>query len=510
MFYANTINPTLMNLELKGTGPTSLQATEVVRDKSRGGEWIAINPRQVNNILDDPNTLYFYASNLHEGINIPDAGASDVKRNFFKISDSESPSIAIKETVESLIRVINLREDLGIDAIYTATENDNPGKFALVRREPGREAFTVISNAGVEAGEKEDIDDTWSPGLRTLRHSELEESKDALYYSKFREPEAVPLLNSLSIGARKEPILRIIPLRESLFVFKTDGVYRLTGDNPASLTIEPFDLTIKLLAPESAVALSNSIYCLTNQGVVSINDNGLKIESRSIEDVIQRILRSPNASRAYAVAYESDRKYILYLPDVDGNIEEQYVLNIITYGWVRWLIKADRGVVWNNNLYISSGGFVNVERKNGKRTDYRDPQGEGIPVNLEWTTLHGGAPDKTKHYSEARVLFREAPAVESSRPNLVFQSELSRDPQEIPLHINAPKAQGSFSISPFSTTPFGSIVTQFEAQGRTYVPRNKQKSSLLQMGFNHNAAKDKVEISGISVTARLISGRTDR
>ena len=131
-------------------------------------------------------------------------------------------------------------------------------------------------------------------------------------------------------------------------------------------------------------------------------------------------------------------------------------------------------------------------------------------MNLEWTTLHGGAPDKTKHYSEARVLFREAPAVESSRPNLVFQSELSRDPQQIPLHINAPKAQGSFSISPFSTTPFGSIVTQFEAQGRTYVPRNKQKSALLQMGFNHNAAKDKVEISGISVTARVISGRTDR
>ena len=295
-----------------------------------------------------------------------------------------------------------------------------------------------------------------------------------------------------------------------MFVFKTDGVYRLTGDTPNSLTIEPFDLTIKLLAPESLVALSNNIYCLTNQGVVSVNDNGLKIESRSIEDVIQRILRSPNVSRAFAVAYESDRKYILNLPDADGNIEEQYVLNIITYGWVRWLLKADRGIVWNDNLYLSNKQLVNVERKNGARSDYRDAENEGIPVNLEWTTLHGGAPDKTKHYSEARVLFREAPAVITNRPELTFQSEISRDPQKVQLHVNPPKAQGSFSISPFTTTPFGSVVTQFEATGRTYVPRNKQKSSLLQMGFNHNAAKDKVEISGISVTARLISGRTDR
>ena len=154
--------------------------------------------------------------------------------------------------------------------------------------------------------------------------------------------------------------------------------------------------------------------------------------------------------------------------------------------------------------------MVNVERKNGARTDYRDPLGEGIPIKLEWTTLHGGAPDKTKHYSEAKVIFRQAPVLTESRPELSFQSELSRNIQTVPLHVKGPILPDGFSIDEFSTSPFGSPITQFEAQGRTYVPRNKQKSSLLQMGFNHAAAKDKVEITGISVNARLISGRTDR
>ena len=49
-----------------------------------------------------------------------------------------------------------------------------------------------------------------------------------------------------------------------------------------------------------------------------------------------------------------------------------------------------------------------------------------------------------------------------------------------------------------------------EAISRTYVPRTKQKASLLHVGVEHESLKDKMELTGLAVAVRDISGRTDR
>ena len=50
-----------------------------------------------------------------------------------------------------------------------------------------------------------------------------------IYYSKILQPEAVPLVNFIDVGAQDQPILRIFPIRDSLFVYKSDGLYRISG-----------------------------------------------------------------------------------------------------------------------------------------------------------------------------------------------------------------------------------------------------------------------------------------
>ena len=514
LFYANTVHPSSMEIRLKGTGPTSLEPTENVRSKGpQRGEWIAINPRNVNNIEEESDTIFFFASNRFEGRDILDEGksGSDPRefKNFFKISDNESPALAIAETARSLVRVINLHEELGIEAIYISSENDFPGRIALRHKTPSSELFTVRSNAGFVSHNPQ-IDDTWAPSLRGARNSDLNRKPNGLFFSKYREPEAVPLLNFVEIGSSDQPILRIIPLRESLFVFTTGGVYRLTGDNPRNLTIEPFDLTIKLLAPESAVALANSIYCLTNQGVVSINDNGLKIESRPVEDVIQRILLSPHVDKCFAVAYESDRKYILNLPNADGNIEEQYVLNIITQGWTRWTIAALSGIVLNDKLILADIGKIKEERKTGTQNDYQDELGEPISTRVEWTTIHAEAPDQTKHFAEARVFFREAPRNQKNRVQLGFNTEKSTETEYVPLYLPEHHLSQGFGREAYGTQPYGSVVIKEEAITRTYVPRNKQKAALMHLKLTHDSLKDSMALTGVSVSMRDISVRTDK
>ena len=500
LMFANTEHKPILELQLNSVEPQFLKE----------GDQFSISPQGLSEHSMDLNRVIFHASTKFEGLYLTDPDQPSLEaRNYFKISDNETDSVAIEETTKSLIRVINLYARLNFDirAHYLSTIIDEPGRFILTYdRTTDRKGFSVQSNAGMADTSS---DTTWSPSILESTKSEVDPQRNALYFSKYREPEAVPALNFLRIGSSTEPILRIIPLRESLFVFKTDGVFRITGDNPRNLTVEPFDLTIKLLAPKSAVSLANMIICLTNQGIVSITDNGLRIESRPIEDTIQKIINSPDVAKCFAVAYETDRKYILNLPNNKGEIEEQYVLNIITKGWTRWTLAAISGTIWQDRLIIGNGAKIRQERKSGTESDYQDEFDEPIKTRVEWTTIHANTPDKTKHFPEIRVMFKQAPVDDERRPYATFTTDQSLEEERVPLHFVHVDPAG-FGAEPWGQHPYGSPRPKREAVSRTYVPRHKQKAALLHLGIDHESLKDKMELTGLAVSVRDLSKRTDR
>jgi hypothetical protein len=103
--------------------------------------------------------------------------------------------------------------------------------------------------------------------------------------------------------------------------------------------------------------------------------------SRAIEqDLLELIAASITNVAAYTfgVAYESERKYVLFTigSSVDTYATQAYVYNTFTNSWVRWELSKTAGVVSpvDDKLYLGDAAtaYVNKERKTRTFTDQVD------------------------------------------------------------------------------------------------------------------------------------------
>lgn len=216
--------------------------------------------------------------------------------------------------------------------------------------------------------------------LSDAKASDNEICANRIYYSKFQQPEAVPLLNYIEVGPKDKKILRVLALRDNLFLLKEEAVYRLSG-LVAPFTIALFDSSTNLKAPDSAVVLNNLIYCFTSQGIATISDTGVSIISRPIEDKLIKLASAEytNFSTATSgLSYESDRSY--YLSTVshtsDTLATQCFRYNTFTNTWVEG-DKAFRSAIINDaddKAYIAptDTNYIEQERKLFDRTDFAD------------------------------------------------------------------------------------------------------------------------------------------
>ena len=229
-----------------------------------------------------------------------------------------------------------------------------------------------------------------------------------LYYSKYQEHEAVPLLNYVDVGSADSEILRIVALKESLFIFKKDGIYRLTGNAGTSpiWDVSIFDNTIIVIAPDSVVKLANDCYLLTNQGYVKVNESSLVYISPSIENKILPFINTGTsmATSSFSIAYESDRCLLAWTISSKNDTYATvcYRFNIMTQTWTEWNIPKTCGILHDrqDKLYLGSGSdnYMEVERKNFNRLDYADRE-------IELSLIDSPQPliIKTTNYSQVSI-----------------------------------------------------------------------------------------------------------
>jgi hypothetical protein len=94
-----------------------------------------------------------------------------------------------------------------------------------------------------------------------------------LHWSENQQPEAVPQPNFMFVGDGQ--IYRIIPTRDALFVFASDGIYRVSGEAEI-WRVDPFDKST-ILAHRNAIDVHDQdIYAYTNSGLVLVNDGGVQ------------------------------------------------------------------------------------------------------------------------------------------------------------------------------------------------------------------------------------------
>lgn len=301
----------------------------------------------------------------------------------FKVFSSGTAAQNIADTAQSLCRVINKRSGEAVYAFYLSGYNELPGKIMLEERSFGGSVFYVTATAHGSA---------WSPALPTSGTtiaSRADEWKNGLAVSKTGQPDSAPETNLLFVGGAGDEIRRILALRDSLFVLKdTDGIYRVSGSDPSNFSVELFDATTRLLAPETAVVLNNQIWCLSDQGVVAISDTGVEVKSLPIEDTLLRLFgtaREAVRKYAFAVASETDRRYILFLPSSasDTYATQAYAFSTATQSWTRWPVPARSGFVnpADDKIYLASVTLnkIRQERKSFTALDFMD---EGTAVTI--------------------------------------------------------------------------------------------------------------------------------
>lgn len=293
------------------------------------------------------------------------------------VSNASTPAQEVDETARSLVRVINAQTASPVNAYYMSGASDVPGIIRLEARTIGESAFylTASSPSGGTA---------YSPALPasgTAQGSKNDVYPNYVFWSKTQQPESVPLVNFAAVGPRDKAILRIVALRDSLFILSEAGIYQLTGTDPTNFQSTLFDGTTKLIAPDAASALNNQVCMLSDQGVVMVSSTGVQVISRAIEDQLLPLpIYNSFVSASHAVSYNSDRSFLLFTVSnpADTYATQCFRYNTFTQTWTRWPISKNCSVVEpvSEVLYVGTTDVNNVEkeRKSFSRLDYADRQ----------------------------------------------------------------------------------------------------------------------------------------
>ncbi len=351
ILYANCTSKPSLKLTLLGVsmpGGSGLQEGDVIT------------------IVSDAGTLNFTAVS-----GTPSGGDE------FQVITSGTPAQNIADTTNNLIASINYAPGVlpGISPLYAyllSGPSDLPGQILLVSKD-----YSISTISASLHGET-----AWTPSIAGSGVSlAIESLPNTVFVSKQGQGVAVPGTNAILVGDASSPIVRVLALREYALVMKTDGIYRITGLTPSTLSSSLFDNTTRIVGAETAVVLSNSVWMLSNQGVVSISDTGVQIRSEPIKDIVDRLvgpLLETTREVSFASGYETEKKYILSIPENNDDTfcVNQLVFNYITQTWVSW----DRSVTCGHVAQSADRFFIgnalsetiSRERHDGVSQDYCD------------------------------------------------------------------------------------------------------------------------------------------
>jgi len=411
-----------------------------------------------SNSNGDASTLTFTADSesFTIGFRTEADGGEDTANGIALLKTDGTPGQNVDITARSLVKVINryLINDI-VYAYYLSGVTDVPGKILIETKDLGISQFTVQANNAA-------IGSQFSPNLTAAKTSDNEKKQNRVYYGKFQEPEAFTLLQYFEVGKESELIERILASRDSLYVLKTDGIFKITGDDPSSLSLTPFDDSTRIEGPESAVVLDNKLYFLSDQGVAAASETGVSVVSRSIENVLFPLMdpKYTNFRKAtFGIAYETERKYILYTVTNVGDewATQAYVFNTFTRAWTRWTHSKTCGIVnqRDNKLYLGPADTnqLEVERKDLTFTDYSDRE---YDINIFEVTSE-------KNGLITAVATGENPAIQVDAPDhglvdgdviIISNTNTVPDINGIPLRIT--KLDNQTIIIPVTVTGEGS------------------------------------------------------
>jgi len=336
------------------------------------------------------NDTITYAVTAGPSFTITGKAVENAVAGEFRVETALTPAENIAITARSIVNVLNtVASNTFLAAYYASGFDELPGRMLLERLSLDEATFTITTNRST----------AFRPVLPTSgadynNTSRNEANQNRVYFSKLQQPEAVPILQYFDIGSPEEPIEAIVPLRDGVIILKTDGIFRISGSSASTFSVNPIDTTTRILSKFSVAVLSNRVFFYSTQGVVAVSDTGSEIISKDIESELFELSSAqyPNfSSVTFGVAYESDRKYIMWTvsTDTDTYATQAFVYNTLSGNWTRWtktastaIVKQDRDVMYTAGPAVNeTDNFVFKERKNFAPSDFADEQYDRVVVS---------------------------------------------------------------------------------------------------------------------------------
>lgn len=298
----------------------------------------------------------------------------------FEVFSAGTDAENAADTAQALIYVINKNtSNTDLYAYYLSGFDDIQGQLLIRNRtlSPNGNAashFTVQSSG-----------DAFFPSLVVAQNSDNQNKPHRIYISKSQQPEAVPILQYVEAGSENFDLLRILALRDCIFIIKEDGVFQITGTDPTNFNVTLFDATIRLASKESAVVLNNKVHMQATQGAITLSVN--EVDPRISDPIEQTLLEISSGvltnfdALTFAVAYDSDQKWLLSTigDQADTQSSQTFVYDWSNRVWTRYpiIVSASCIAQRNGRLYMANTTeadetYVLEERKDYTRLDYAD------------------------------------------------------------------------------------------------------------------------------------------
>ena len=439
----------------------------------------------------------------------------------FQISGAGAASVNQRETALNLVDAINRNtSNTSCWAFYTAGIAGQPGRILLIARTMTSTLSAATSNA---------------VAFRIGTENANDPSKSGVVFSKPLQPHAFPAVNAFELGRGDAEVMRIMPYRDSLYIFKADGLWRVTGTDWRDFVASAFDETFRLLARETVVALDDGLYAWGVGGLARISDGGVEYIDAPIRNQVvsaqNAVTTTTMESFAFAIPKPRDGVVVFLYPISnagDGATDpanavpsiRAFVWHARTRTWATWTLQGD-GLrigylcgcanvtdaqvtlgVWQ--AATASGAWVHNERRTYSSADFVEPSmasasaptmaSTAIALSMSWRPMSASALGSAQW---VRIRFDFAPA------------DSTRDYMATPILVTAIGDNGNPSSSPsvsVGNTASDAIPTTAHAP----VTQSSSRSHALQVQVFHNTSAAGCWIVSASVDFRPFSRKAIR
>lgn len=306
------------------------------------------------------------------------AVANNAALGQFAVSNTGNPGVDLYQTAYNICLIANSYSgNTFLTAYYISGYNDRPGQMKFDRIDLTEDTFTISCSRTT----------CWVEALPVTSSNTARVNR--IYFSKENQPEAVPLTNYFEIGSANQRIDRILTLQNGFIALKQDGVFRVAAGDPYITQL--LDSTARILAPNTAVVGDNRVWFFSDQGVVAATETDVQIQSFILDNIMIRNGSGalfPNLQEvAWAIAYQPDRKYELWLPStgIETQATQQYIFNYLVKEWTRWTFKGTSAMYFNvdDKIYYGSESgsapgvnqsYTYKERKSITPSDFVDDE----------------------------------------------------------------------------------------------------------------------------------------